>query len=121
MYSSYFAVPGRGGASAGRPPTAAGMASLAPAASLSLLVPQPARPQPARATVMIVTIWRALVGIGSRLQPDPLRMMDLGRCLSGTGEGASLLTGPFDLYNRTNRPIMGRRRAAISDHIIPSR
>jgi hypothetical protein len=29
-------------------------------------------------------------------------MMDLGRCLSGTGEGASLLTGPFDLYNRTN-------------------
>jgi hypothetical protein len=69
-------------------------------------VPQPLTPQPARATVTIVTIWRALVGIGRRLQHDPLRMMDLGRCLSGTGEGASLLTGPFDLYNRTNtRPI----------------
>jgi hypothetical protein len=89
------------------PPIAAGMASLIPAASFSLIVPQPAKPQPARATVMIVIIWRALVGIGRRLQPDPLRMMDLGRCLSGTGEGAALLTEPFDLYKRTNRPITG--------------
>jgi hypothetical protein len=38
-------------------------------------------------------------------------MMDLGRCLSGTGEGASLLTGPFDLYNRTN----GHREAQGGD------
>ena len=67
----------------------------------------------------IVTIWRALVGIGSRLRPDPLRMMDLGRGLPETSEGASLLTGPFDLYNRTNKAAShGRRRAAISDHII---
>ena len=51
----------------------------------------------------IVTIWRALIGIGRRLQLDPLRMMDLGRCLPGTGEGASLLTRPFHLYDRTNR------------------
>jgi hypothetical protein len=29
-------------------------------------------------------------------------MMDLGRGLSETGAGASLLTGPFHLYNRTN-------------------
>jgi hypothetical protein len=29
-------------------------------------------------------------------------MMDLGRGLPETSEGASLLTGPFDLYNRTN-------------------
>jgi len=29
--------------------------------------------------------------------------MDLGRCLSGTGKAASLLTGPFHLYNRTNK------------------
>ena len=81
MYSSYFAVPGRGGASAGIPPIAAGMASLTPAAIFSLIVPQPLTPQPARATVRIVTIWRALVGIGRRLQPHSLRMMDLGRDL----------------------------------------
>src|SRR5437879_11502793 len=86
MYSSYFAVPGRGGASAGIPPIAAGIESLTPAASFSLIVPQPAKPQPARATVTIVTIWRALVGIGRRLRPDPLRMMDLGHCPPGTGE-----------------------------------
>ena len=60
---SYFAVPGRGGASAGTPPAQAGMASLTPAASFSLMVPQPLRAQPASATARIVTIWRALIGI----------------------------------------------------------
>ena len=57
------AVPGRGGASAGRPPTNAGMESLTPAASFSLMVPQPLKRQPARATVAIMAIWRALVSI----------------------------------------------------------
>jgi hypothetical protein len=66
MYSSYFAVPGRGGASAGIPPIAAGIASLTPAAIFSLIDPQPLRPQPARATVTMARIWRALVGIGRR-------------------------------------------------------
>src|SRR5947208_6352096 len=118
MYSSYFAVPGRGGASAGMPPIAAGMASLIPPASFSLIVPQPLTPQPARATVTIVTIWRALVGIGSRLRSDPLRMMDLGRWLCEPARGASLLTGPFDLYNRTNRrPLVEKRRAARLEYI----
>src|SRR5262245_1971066 len=78
MNSSYFAVPGRGGASAGRPPIAAGMASLTPAAVFSLMDPQPARPLPVRATVTRKMIWRTLAGIGSRLRPDPLWMMDLG-------------------------------------------
>ena len=41
--------------------------------------PHPVRPAPARATVRIVTMWRALVDIGRRLQTYPFRMMDLGR------------------------------------------
>ena len=45
MYSSYFAVPGRGGASAGMPPAHAGMASLMPAASFALMVPHPLKLQ----------------------------------------------------------------------------
>ena len=44
MNSSYFAVPGRGGASAGMPPAQCGIASLTPAASFSLMVPQPLSP-----------------------------------------------------------------------------
>jgi len=68
MYSSYFAVPGRGGASAGMPPIHAGMASLTPAETFSLMVPQPVSPLPAKATARIVAMWRALVVIGRRLQ-----------------------------------------------------
>src|SRR5687768_10933906 len=41
MNSSYFAVPGLGGASAGMPPAHCGMASLIPAASFSLMDPHP--------------------------------------------------------------------------------
>ena len=57
---------------------AAGVSDAIPAAIFSLILPQPARPQPARATVSSRMIWRALVGIGRRLRPDSLWMMDLG-------------------------------------------
>ena len=69
MYSSYFAVPGRGGAAAGMPPAHAGMASLTPAARLELMVPQPLKLQPVRTAAMSAAIWRVLIGIGGKLQP----------------------------------------------------
>ena len=43
MNSWYFAVPGRGGASAGKPPSHCGMYSPIPSASFSSMVPQPLR------------------------------------------------------------------------------
>src|SRR6266853_5657252 len=104
MNSSYLAVPGRGGASAGRPPAHAGMASLTPAASFSLMVPHPLKAKPASESVASVAIWRARISIGDNLQSRPLRMMDLGPS-GGPGFAnptASLLTGTFYLYNRTN-------------------
>jgi hypothetical protein len=76
MYSSYFAVPGRGGASAGMPPAHAGMASLTPAARLALTVPQLLKLQPARTAATIAAIWRALIGIGG--QVTTLIFMDCG-------------------------------------------
>src|SRR6201991_2071941 len=45
MNSSYFALPGRGGASAGRPPAQCGRVSLTLAARFALMVPQPPKPQ----------------------------------------------------------------------------
>src|SRR5260370_40093012 len=62
MNSSYFAVPGRGGASAGRPPAHAGMASLTPPESFSLIVPHPLKAPPASESAMIVAIWRGRIG-----------------------------------------------------------
>src|SRR5882724_7606026 len=78
MNSSYFVVPGRGGASAGMPPAQAGMASLTPAASFSLMVPHPASAEPASESATMVAIWRVRIGIDFRLLFRPLRMMDLG-------------------------------------------
>jgi hypothetical protein len=71
------------------PPTHAGMASLTPAETFSLMVPQPVSPLPARATARIVAMWRALVVMGRRLQLSPLRMMDLRRGLTRNTEAAS--------------------------------
>src|SRR4051794_32587766 len=45
MNSSYFALPGRGGASAGRPPAQCGRVSLMPAPRWAFMVPQPPKPQ----------------------------------------------------------------------------
>src|SRR6266568_7041241 len=78
MNSSYFEVPGRGGASAGMPPAQCGIASLTPAASFSLMVPHPLSAKPASESATIVAIWRVRIGIDYRLLVRPLRMMDLG-------------------------------------------
>src|SRR4051812_50219666 len=85
MNSSYFAVPGRGGASAGIPPAQTGIASLTPAASFSLMVPHPLSAKPASESAMIMAIWRGgvgdektvkliafmRVGFGARFGPPP--------------------------------------------------
>src|ERR1700676_356467 len=68
MNSSYFAVPGRGGASGGRPPAHCGMYSPNPSASFALIVPHPLTAKPAIKIATIVGIWRARIGIGKRLQ-----------------------------------------------------
>src|SRR5260370_42381033 len=72
MNSSYLAVPGRGGASAGKPPAHCGIASLIPAASFSLMVPQALTPHAARATATRTVNWRAAIGIGGASQPHDL-------------------------------------------------
>src|SRR5258708_37831469 len=58
MYSSYLGVPGRGGASDGRPPAQVGMMSAVPAASFSLIVPHPLKAKPASESATMVAIWR---------------------------------------------------------------
>src|ERR1700681_1854530 len=63
MNSSYFAVPGRGGASAGRPPAHCGIASVIPAASFSLMLLHPPKPHAGSATATMVARWRMLIGI----------------------------------------------------------
>src|SRR4051794_12247095 len=68
MNSSYFAVPGRGGASPGIPPAQTGIASLTPAASFSLMPAQPLRPIAGSATANNAAIWRRVTGISSALQ-----------------------------------------------------
>ena len=69
MNSSYFAVPGLGGASAGMPPAHCGMAPLIPAASFSLMDPHPPRPHDASVTARATTRWRVPVDICLRSQP----------------------------------------------------
>src|SRR3954465_14384654 len=61
MNSSYCAVPGRGGASAGNPPAHCGTKSPKPAASFSLMLPQPPRPLERSATDQRATSWRGLM------------------------------------------------------------
>jgi hypothetical protein len=68
MNSSYLAVPGRGGASAGKPPAHCGMYSPIPSASFALIVPHPLKAKPAIKIATIVEIWRARFGIGKTLQ-----------------------------------------------------
>src|SRR5258708_34452423 len=63
MNSSYLAVPGRGGASDGRPPAQCGRASEIPAASLSLRLLHPPSAHAGSATATIMAIWRMLMGI----------------------------------------------------------
>jgi hypothetical protein len=63
MNSSYLTVPGRGGASAGRPPAQCGIASLIPAASFSLMVPQALTPHAGRTTATRRVNWRMVTGI----------------------------------------------------------
>jgi hypothetical protein len=72
MNSSYLAVPGRGGASAGRPPAQCGIASLIPAASFSLMVPQALTPHAGRATATRTVNWRMVIGICGASQPCDL-------------------------------------------------
>jgi hypothetical protein len=69
MNSSYFAVPGRGGASAGKPPAHCGIASVNPAASFSLMVPQAAAPHAISITATRRARWRGLMGICGVSQP----------------------------------------------------
>jgi hypothetical protein len=63
MNSSYFAVPGRGGASAGKPPAHWGIISPNPAASFSLMAPHALRPHARGATASRMARWRVLIGI----------------------------------------------------------
>ena len=64
MNSSYFAVPGRGGASAGKPPSHCGTKSPIPSARLSLTVPQAPRPHESSTSARRVVSGRELIGIG---------------------------------------------------------
>src|SRR5258706_2009274 len=63
MNSSYLAVPGRGGASGGRPPVHCGRVSVIPAASLSLMLPQPPSVHAGSPTAAMMARWRMLTGI----------------------------------------------------------
>src|SRR6266568_3026768 len=63
LNSSYFAVPGRGGASAGKPPAHDGISSPNPAARFSLMVPQAPRSQARSATARTIAKWRVRIGI----------------------------------------------------------
>ena len=72
MNSSYLAVPGRGGASAGRPPAQCGIASLIPAASFSLMVPQALTPHAGRAMATRTVNWRMVIGICGASQTNDL-------------------------------------------------
>src|SRR5882757_1217919 len=65
MNSSYFALPGRGGASAGSPPAQCGRVSLMPAARFALMAPQPPKLQVNSARPMRVR-RREPVDIGGR-------------------------------------------------------
>src|SRR5712671_5617274 len=63
MNSSYLVVPGRGGASAGKPPAHDGIRSLNPAARFSLMVPQAPRSQARSAMARTIAKWRMRIGI----------------------------------------------------------
>ncbi len=67
MNASYSAVPGRGGASRGKPPAHCGIASLTPAASFSLMVPQPPSPHAGSVTARTMARWRVRTGIFSNV------------------------------------------------------
>ena len=95
MNSSYFAVPGLGGASAGMPPAQCGMASLIPAASLSLMDPHPLRPHEASVTARAMARWRVRTDICLRSQP----------CLVSSSWGAPPIGPPMD-------PACPRRRSS---------
>ena len=102
MYSSYFAVPGRGGASAGMPPIAAGMASLTPAAIFSLMGAATGQAAAREGNGddrdnMARTGRHRQKVTASLFKDDGFRARP-----PGIVKGASLLTGPFYLYNRTN-------------------
>ena len=84
MYSSYLAVPGRGGASEGRPPAQAGMMSAVPPASFSLIVPHPLKAKPASESAKIMAIWRVRICIGGTItaltfKDDGFRALAPGR------------------------------------------
>src|SRR5882757_4714385 len=68
MNSSYFAVPARGGASAGKPPAQCGRVSVIPDASLSLMLLHPPSAHAGSATATMMARWRMLVGIGEAPQ-----------------------------------------------------
>src|ERR1700730_14560092 len=72
MNSSYLAVPGRGGASAGKPPAHCGIASEIPAASFSLMVPQALRAYADSVTAKRTASWRAVIIICGTSQPYDL-------------------------------------------------
>src|SRR5258708_39331727 len=78
MNSSYFAVPGRGGASGGKPPAHCGMYSPIPSASFALMLAHPLRAKPAIKIATIVEIWRGRGGDRKRVQFLSFKMMDLG-------------------------------------------
>jgi hypothetical protein len=57
MNSSYFSVPGRGGASDGKPPAHCGITSLNPEARYPLIVPHPQSPLAMNATAAKTASW----------------------------------------------------------------
>src|SRR5436190_569098 len=63
MNSSYLAVPGRGGASGGRPPAQWGRVSVIPVASFSLMLLHPPSALAGSATATMMARWRMLIGI----------------------------------------------------------
>jgi len=69
MNSSYFAVPGRGGASDGRPPAHAGMESAMPADIFSLIVPQPDSAPSKSAAASSIASWRRRAVMGEVAKP----------------------------------------------------
>src|ERR1700677_3752140 len=69
MNSSYFGVPGRGGTSAGMPPSHKGRASPAPASEVLIVLQPPRMHAGSAATASRTASWRGLMGIGGASEP----------------------------------------------------